>query len=185
MTHKHGTKLNGIRTLADLRNRCAIDGDCGIWGGGLSEGRPTVKLSNALGKSTARMGRRVSLLLSGVRLNAGHVVWQSPQCSEYLCVNPAHSAVGTRGAMLIEYERRHGWTMCGIRAVAGARLVAQNSKITAEQAQEIRVSKDPHKVISEKYGICLSQIYNIRTGLCWRGPVSVVNNSVFSWRGAS
>ena len=185
MAHKPGSYFGGIYTLADLRCRCNIDGDCWIWGGGLSEGRPTVKLLNALGKSTARMGRRVSVLLSGVTIEPGQVVWQSPQCSENLCVNPAHAAVGTRRAMLLEYERRNGWSMSGIRAISGARLVAQNSKITAEQAAEIRISNDPHKVISAKYGICLSQIYNIRTGLSWRGPAAAVNSSVFSWRGAA
>ena len=185
MTHKHGTRLNGIRTLADLRNRCAIDGYCWVWGGGLSNGKPSVNITEPDGKMSAQGGRRVGVLLSGIPIKPGNVVWQSPQCSENRCVNPAHAEIGTRSEALLEHERREGWSKHANRAKAGARLVALIAKITAEQAAEIRVSELPRKALAEKYGLCLSQVYNIRNGTCWRGPIAAVNNSVFSWRGAA
>ena len=185
MAHKYGNQINGIRTLEDLRQRCRIDGDCWIWGLGLSQGKPSVIITGDNGKGHSQSGRRASVLLSGETIKPGYVVWQSPKCFEHLCVNPAHSQIGTLSGLRCEHERRKGWSKKAIHAKAGARLVALNSKITAEQAAEIRVSILTRKKISEKYGICLSQVYYIRNWTYWRGPAAAVNSSVFSWRGAA
>ena len=154
-------------------------------GRGLSEGRPSVSITSDNGKGPSQGGRRAGVLLSGVTIKPGDVVWQSPKCFEPLCVNPAHAEIGSRSELLLEHERRNGWKMRTARIKAGAVLTAKIAKITAEQAQEIRASDEPRKAIAEKYGLCLSQVYNIRNGSAWRGPVAAVNSSVFSWRGAA
>ena len=118
-------------------------------------------------------------------IKPGDVVWQSPKCFEHLCVNPAHAEIGTRSELLLEHERRYGWTMRTARIKAGAVLTAKIAKITAEQAEEIRASDEPRKAIAAKYGLCLSQVYNIRKGSSWRGTIAAVNSSVVSWRGAA
>ena len=60
MTHKQGTHLGGIRTLADLKCRCNIDGDCWLWAGGLSHGKPSLWFMNHSGRYAMRSGRRVA-----------------------------------------------------------------------------------------------------------------------------
>ena len=185
MTHEHGTYLGGIRDLAELRNRCRMEGDCWVWGGGLSRGKPSINLSLPDGTRTSKAGRRVGVLLSGVTIKPGHVVWQSPKCDEHLCVNPAHAAIGTRSGALLEHERRYGWKKAVHHARAGARLVALCAKVTPDQVEEIIVSTEKRTVIAKKYGICVAQVYNIRSRKAWRGPIAAVNNSVFSWRGAA
>ena len=185
MTHEHGTYLGGIRDLAELRNRCRMEGDCWVWGGGLSRGKPSINLSLPDGTRTSKAGRRVGVLLAGIAMKPGQVVWQSPKCDEHLCVNPAHAAIGTRSGALLEHERRYGWKKAVHHARAGARIVALCAKVTPEQVAEIVASTEKRTVIAKKYGICVAQVYNIRSGKAWRGPIAAVNNSVFSWRGAA
>ena len=185
MTHKQGTHLGGIRTLADLKCRCNIDGDCWLWTGGLSHGKPSLWFMSHSGRYAMRSGRRVAVVLSGVPMEPGQVVWQAPKCFEHLCVNPAHAVFGTRSEALLEHERRDGWRKVLVYAKAAARILAVVAKVNPEQVIEIRNSNETRKAISEKYGISRSQVDNILNGKAWRGSAAAKNNSVFSWRGAA
>ena len=127
---------------------------------------PAIAIIGPKGNRISLTGRRVGVLLSGVTIKSKQVVWQSHKCPSHLCVNPEHSEVGTRSGALLAFERRDGWSKRGSRAKAALNLVARSKKVTADQVAEIRASDEPHKVISEKYGICLSQIYKIRTRRC-------------------
>ena len=184
MTHKHGAYLGGIRTIADLRERCTIDGDCWVWRGGLSGGKPSIN-ARVEGKLAAHSGRRLAANLGGKTVRAGQVAYQSVNCCNVLCVSPAHAMLGSLADAMRASEVRDGWKRVGYRAKAAARITAVSAKLTAQQASEIRDSVGCRKAVAEKYGISPSQVTNIRNGTCWRAGAVATNSSVFAWRGAA
>lgn len=68
-------------------------------------------------------------------------------CRNRACVNPEHLEAVARGE--------------NCRRGAGA-------KLTFEQAQEIRVSAELHRVLAERYGVSRPTITNVRAGRNWR-----------------
>lgn len=186
MSHKHGAYLGGIRSIKCLKDRCRIVDDCWVWSGGLSNGRPAINMLID-GKRRAITGRRAALALSGVNLKPGQVAYRAEVCEQANCCNPAHSKVGTLADACRAAEKRDGWKLTPARAKKAAEFGRAKAKITADQAREIRESDEPRKVLADRYGICVSQVWNIRNGECWRtdGRDQAKNSSVFNWRPAA
>jgi hypothetical protein len=80
-------------------------------------------------------------------------------CDNPACINPAHLSVGTVKQNMADREAR------GRRDVRGAQI--GTSKLTAEQAREIKFSATPVKDAAVNYGIRETHVWRIRTGRSW------------------
>ena len=183
MTFPKGTYLGGVRTLEDLRGRCRIDDEtgCWMWAGGASGKQPRVWCFDpTAGKFKSIPAARAAWILGGDSPVAGRVVYHA-RCTNWLCVNPAHLAVGTKaeeGAHL----RKHG-TLRGdpARSAANAASVRRHrSKLTPELVREIRASTEKGVSIASRLGIAHGIVSNVRLGKIWRDGAP--GASVFSWR---
>lgn len=179
MSHPHGTYLGGIRTVADLRERCYVDDDSGCWhwrlGG--SCGWPRVHIPHPkTGVKTAMRGRRAALvLLRGKDLNAGQIAFAIDACESKDCVNPAHCRSGTKAT----------WGK-SIAGTAAARTPAKvesarkagigRRKLTREHVELIRSRPDLSTFkLAEMIGHSQFAVWCVRAGKTWREPV----NSIF------
>jgi len=101
VSHAKGTRLDGIATLEDLRQRCVVDEESGCWHLRTARGRalPTDQRHTiwvfGIGHVTAT---RAAWLLSrpGRELRSGWVCFR--RCESYDCVAPDHVKAGTRQA---------------------------------------------------------------------------------------
>lgn len=99
MSHAQGTRLDGITTIDDLRERCVIDEDSGCWhlrsarGRALPKNQRHVIWVHGQGHVTAT---RAAWLLShpGRTLPARWCCYR--RCESYDCVCPDHVIGGTR-----------------------------------------------------------------------------------------
>ena len=187
MPHAKGTYLGGIRTVADLRERCRIDETTGCWHWGLAvvHGKPKVHFTAPdTGVRTSMHGQRAAVYLRDrVAPAKGILVWRKDSCHSRDCVNPAHAVMGTpaeHGA----YVRRTGMMRGLPQTIAANRRIARTklAKLTAEQAQDIRCSDEPNAALSERYGVAQSAVSSIKRGEAWKDVMT--NASVFSHRPA-
>ena len=85
-------------------------------------------------------------------------------CHEPRCVNPAHLSVGTD-------KDNHDDAVRAGRSVPPPRLSGSRnpqSKLTEEQAREIRASTESGPVLARRYGIDHVVIYRIRSRKAWK-----------------
>jgi len=91
------------------------------------------------------------------------------RCHTPLCVNPAHLRAGTHQENMEERDA------LGRRDVRGERI--GTSKLTNDQALEIKRSKLGQRALSQKYGIAEGTVWNIRTGKSWSHLNEVATNT--------
>lgn len=110
-----------MKTLAEVKGRCVIDGDCWMWTGALSDGVPRVFAPDAKdGRMKSQPGRRAVWVMSaGKAVPSGWRVFGL--CGEKLCLNPAH--------MICEPPERNGQ-----KVAASGRLKGQVKRILANRA---------------------------------------------------
>lgn len=188
MTHKHGTHLTGIRSLADLRSRCYIDPDTECWHcrTTLRFGVPNFRLRMPDGTMPVVSGRRgVMLLLTSFRMPASHVAFARPGCTAIDCVNPDHTTSGTRKALGDAMRRRGSTAPKPDRLVAITRnaRARASTKLSIDKAREIRASDKTSDELSEQYGVPASNIRAIRRGVAWK-ETALPAASVFSFAGS-
>jgi len=82
------------------------------------------------------------------------------RCDTPLCVNPAHLVLGTAKDNAADREAR------GRRNVRGEQI--GTSKLTEQQALEIRTSTLGRQELADKYGIHPHHVWLIRTGRAWK-----------------
>lgn len=186
---KEGTYLGGIRTVADLRDRCRIK-ECGCWEWAYScssNGRPSVSML-VDGKRSNMNGRRAAITLANGKVPPKqYLAIATKGCENKLCVNPDHCRLARIGEMRKEMARnataamRAAWTKNGRNQ--GHRL----AKLTIEQVQAIKNSDKSAKELAAEYGISVSNMHRIRAGKAWRdaGSGLAANSSVFNWRPAA
>jgi len=109
------------------------------------------------GKRTQLRPHRISYELHIGEIPCG--VFVLHKCNNPACVNPEHLYSGTHNENMKD------------RIDAGHYSVGEkhpNAKITESIAREILASKQPAKIMAEKFGISESQIKNIRRGEQWK-----------------
>lgn len=93
------------------------------------------------------------------------------KCDTPLCVNPSHLFLGTKldnvRDMIAKGRKVIAWNPENKPPIMrGAEH--WRSKLTEEQAREIKYSKEPTKFLTEKYGVERSVIKRIRSGRSWK-----------------
>jgi hypothetical protein len=148
--------------LTYIHNRCKEDGGCWIWQQACtSNGTPTMHVGPKM-----IAVRRVVASLKGLNIE-GKVVTST--CGDKRCVCPDHAIAVTKKRMadLIVERTGHPYKLARRKKI-GDTARASRGKLTAEQAQEIRVSSEPLKAISERLGIAKSTAQKIRAGEAWK-----------------
>lgn len=134
MTHAKGTRLDGIASLEDLRQRCVIDDETGCWhlrtarGKALPRGERHVLWLHGIGHATAT---RAAWLLSrpGQTLRAGWICFR--RCESYDCVAPEHISAAGRKAWG-KHMSASGKSSTPAKLAAVARLPKVFQKLTPE-----------------------------------------------------
>jgi hypothetical protein len=166
MTHAHGTRLDGIVSLHDLRDRCVVDDeeDGGCWhlrtasGKALPHGQRHSVWMHGLGHVTAT---RAAWLLKnpGRELRNGWVAFRT--CSSYDCVR--HISAASR-ANWAKHLVASGKTKTPAK-VASARAAAQllpQRKLTPELRQWLLESEQSGCEVAHALGIAQSRANCIR-----------------------
>lgn len=101
--HLRKVQGNGVRTFEDIRLRCRVDEITGCWLWSLSmSGGETPKAwicPGVFGEKPRTMpAAKASWLLSGRKIEEGHVVWRVA-CTDARCVNPQHCIALPRAEM--------------------------------------------------------------------------------------
>jgi hypothetical protein len=85
------------------------------------------------------------------------------KCDNPKCVRPKHLFLGNQASNNADMKAK-GRHNPGVSRGEDHGC----SKLTAEQALEIRASKEKGKVLAERYGISLTNVYDIKNGKIWR-----------------
>lgn len=171
--------MNGIRTLADLLDRCRVDEEtgCWLWAGAMSKGVPRI-WSSLLGK-TVTGGRLAWQLAHGEEPPTGMTVYRDQLCAAR-CVNPEHLKEGTKaesGAALRASGKLRGDPR---RAAQCLRNGMRQSKGSPQLRALILASDEPATHLAPKLGLSHTTISLVRQGKRWAG---LAGSSVFSWPG--
>jgi hypothetical protein len=187
MSHPHGTYLGGIRTLEDLRIRCAVDDDTGCWHWRLSkcDGVPKVHVTHpALPRPGHIMrGRRAALLLArGRDLPAGHVAYARLQCTSKDCVNPAHCQSGDRDAHGV-YLTKSGRVKGLLSKAKASRAMwdKRGRKVTPEVRAHILASEASTYALAKELNLSQFAVWSVRQKGAVHTP-HLAQASAFTWR---
>lgn len=183
--HPKGTHLGGIRTVDDLKQRCAVDQETGCWHWRMAmcDGVPRVHYCHPqTGARLTGKGRRAALILERREaLPAGHVAWAKKCCASADCCNPDHAQSGTK-------KKWGKWLTASGRVknlpskCAGARRAwdTRGRKITPEDVALIRSSDKSSREIAAEIGCSQYAAWSIRRKACRNEGMQ--NSSVWEWR---
>jgi hypothetical protein len=159
-----GTKHHGIRTLADVRDRCVIVEGHWIWSGGTNaEGMPRMWAPHPGGKMAVQNGPRAVWQMSmDQAVPAGCKVYSA--CDEPLCVNPEHFAC-RRPADQGRIQALRG-VLKGLpkKIAANRKTLMARSSVTPEIFDLILTSEKTGKQLEDELRIGRTTISRIRTG---------------------
>lgn len=184
MTHKPGTDLGGVRSVAALMDRCRVDPITGCWIWALSKhaGIPRVHLVLPDGSKHTQRGRRAALMLKhGCELPSGRFVWQTSSCNSIDCVNPDHARSGSRkqwGAWVAQDGRLKGLPT-KVRAAHDARKTKATPEIVAAILADAQASQQQ---LAQRLGVSRYTVWTVRK----RGGAPIrlaANASAFNWKG--
>lgn len=152
------------KTLADVKGRCRVEGDCWIWTGAVSDGIPRVYAPDAKdGKMRSQPGRRaVWIMKAGKAIPNGWRVFGL--CDQKLCLNPAH--------LICEPTDRHGQKVADSGKLKGQikRILAnratgrKRSKRSADLVTTVRTSEKAGTAIARELGVPPQWVSRVRTG---------------------
>lgn len=183
MSIDKGTYMGGVRSIADIRNRCNVDEDTGCWHWklALNCGAPHIHFQIA-GKTYTMRGRRaVKALEAGAPLSQKLNCIGRDSCNSD-CVAPDHIKAVTRIAVGAQI-RRTGKCKTIKKAASGRNAALKNRKLTLEQVAEIRHSDQTQMALARKFGVTQYTVWAVRSGKTFRDGVA--NNSVFNYRPAA
>lgn len=168
MSHAHGTRLDGIVTLDDLRQRCVVDDleDGGCWHLRTARGRPlpvgqrSTLWMHGIGHVTST---RAAWLLShpGQTLRNGWVAFR--RCSSYDCVAPLHISAATKQAWG-KHMAATGKARTPAKTAAARAQVARlpQTKLTPELRQWLLESQQSGSAAAHALGITQGRANCIR-----------------------
>lgn len=181
----------GVRVLEDLRQRCWVDDvtGCWLWRQAVATSRgctvPMVHLSAGVIPGVDRNATvpapRAAWLLSGRKLEPGHVVWRHV-CEAGLCINPAHCRAGTRPEALAAVAatgRNRGKPERAVRNTLSRMHMVKPAEVV-HQAEAMFAAGRLQKDVRAELGLSQKTAAAIRQGL---HPHSAARRNVL--RGAS
>lgn len=152
------------RQKTNIELRQVRVGECIHWTPDKDIGR-NKRLPRVFVEGSAKPVRNILWLLTG----HGELPWNTmlqPTCGDRCCINPEHQQV------LLQRQRKdmareisHQSQTRKVRAAAARRA---QSKLTEEQAREIRESVERGVDLARRMGITESAVSQIRTGQTWR-----------------
>jgi hypothetical protein len=154
------TKPKTVQTMESLLNRTVEEGDCLLWTGYVGNMVPQV----SHGGNVVAV-RRLMLKLLGKELRPGDHA--STKCRNPLCVHPDHISHRNKqqhAAAMSKSSNRNDF----MRAAKVAASKRKNSKLTMEQAREIRMSQESGPVLAARFGINKEWVNRIKRGDAWR-----------------
>lgn len=152
-----GGAVTAIRTVADLRARCEIEGTCWIWSGcRRRDGSPALRICGV--DKALSLGSAICRLRTGRAPKRG-VVWHCT-CDTPHCANPRHRTPGTRSSQMLAAKLRRG-PLTRARIAAAKRAA---STLSEADVASIRLADSPLGALAEQYGISVSHVSNIRSG---------------------
>jgi hypothetical protein len=165
MTDTRKKRHDGIRTFADLVDRCRRDDETGclIWAGARRGNMARVWIPGYGVKTMTGAFTQ----LCGKPLPEGKV-WV-PMCGRTDCANPAHRKPGTRSDVFRILRPKLTPTHIA-RTTLGKRKASRY--YTPEAARDIKTSEEPARVLAERYGMHIVHVYKIRRGELWRDVVA-------------
>lgn len=150
-------------TIQAIKDRTEEIGECWIWQQGTTNGYPSMKVKGC----GCRLVRRIVVELDGRPAQAREPV--ATTCGEALCVNPAHLARTTIRAIAKKAAAAGAFSGKARGAkIAAAKRASAHSKLTLEQAREIRLSEEAGPALAARYGVNPSLIKSIRAGRVWK-----------------
>lgn len=183
--------MGGVRSLADLKDRCRIDDETGCWlwtlavcvarGGVVPMAHIPAGVFAPVPKGGTMPAPRLAWLMSGQKLQPGQVVWRQV-CTGGRCIRPDHCRTGTRtemhAAVAATGRNRGKPERAAINTLARQRMVKSVDVVRKAEAMfsDGRLQKDVRAVL----GLSQRTASSIRQG---RHPHSVGRQRVV--RGAS
>lgn len=164
MTHAHGTRLDGVSTLEDLRQRCVVDEESGCWHLRTARGRPLptdvrhVLWVFGIGHVTAT---RAAWLLSrpGRTLPNGWICYR--RCDSYDCVAPDHVIGGSRKAWGV-HMAKSGKAVTSAKTAANRGGMRSTWKLTPELKRWLVESAQPGTDVAHALDISQGRANAIR-----------------------
>lgn len=175
---KRGTRLDGIRTVEDLRLRSVVDDDTGCWHWKLwcwKNGMPGCSIPVA-GRFQKVSGRRAALILAGHELGPKDMAYATDNCHSTDCVNPRHCRIGTMRDVMRMHASR-GLFSDPKHYGALVRHAKANARFTPEDRLEIVLSTDTAEEVGKRFGLSERMVNKMR-----RGKRTTPVSSVFEWR---
>ena len=137
-------------------------GDCWEWQGAL-QACGTTPMMRYQQRTTSV--RRLIMQDKGLEVQ-GKVATST--CGNHLCVNPEHLELITRKRLTKRVASKLNRSVSMLRKAQISASVRQRSKLTAEQAEEIRQAEGNQRDIAKQYGISQSTVSVIKRGLTWQ-----------------
>ena len=164
MTHAKGTRLDGIATIEDMRQRSVIDEETGCWHLRTARGKPLPTGErhaiwvHGLGHMTAT---RAAWLLSrpGKTLRNGWICFRT--CSSYDCVAPEHISAATR-QMWGKHMAASGKAVTPAKTAFARAMPKHFQKLTPELRQWLLESQQNGTEAAHGLGITQSRANCIR-----------------------
>lgn len=158
-------KLSGADLLEWIRSKSEIDGKCWLWAGALNQyGSPIMRLPGDR-NAGCKMVRRVALEASGKSVLPRLPVVTT--CGNEECCYPGHLKQVTIKQMCMEAAANGAWRTPD-RAAKIAANKRKESKLTIEQAREIRLSTESGAILAARYNVNKSVIHGIKRGERWK-----------------
>ena len=151
-----------MNLLDYVKSRTEEIGDCWEWAGALQACGTTPMMRHH--KQTISV-RRLLMLEQGLEVE-GKVATST--CGNHLCVNPKHLELITRKRLTKRIALGFSRSVSLLRKAQISTLVRQRSKLTAEQAEEIRQASGKQRDIAKLYGVSQSTVCAIKHGRIWR-----------------
>ncbi len=146
-----------------IHARCIEEGDCWIWQGGCA-GKCREQPQISIDGQKLYVRRVLYTLRRQIPIGKGITT----TCQTFRCVNPAHLAESTKAQRMLRAAAQGKFSSTVRRAKIAANKQALHSKLTREQAMEIRYSDGNTRETAKAYGISASLVSCIRRGIRWR-----------------